>query len=91
MEEIPENWCPVYIIVPPAPGKGHDVCTPQSHKPSWCKCFAEMKYRTSIYYLLAATHEDILSPLTITVYTRHHNLLPQMDASVRVRGHARQG
>lgn len=53
--------------------------------------FAEMKYRTSIYYLLAAAHEDMLSPLTIAVYMRRHNLSPQMDASVWVRGRARQG
>lgn len=81
----------VYITAPPASGSRHDAWTPQSHRPSWCKCFAEMKYRTSIYYLLAAAHEDILSPVTITVYTRHHNSSPQMDASVRVRVHARQG
>ncbi len=87
----PVSWLDtVYIIVPPAPGKRHDVCTLQSHRPSWCKCFAEMKHRTSIYYVLAAAHENILSPLTITVYMRQHNLLPQMDASVWVRGHARQ-
>lgn len=53
--------------------------------------FAEMKYRTAIYYLLAAALEDVLSSLTTTVYTRHRNLLPQMDVSLWVRGHARQG
>lgn len=78
-EEIPwtgvlTGYCIHYESPPPAPGKRHDVCALQSHRPSWCKCFAEMKYRTSIYYLLAAAHEDTLSPLTITAYMRHHNL-----------------
>ena len=92
MGEIPETGVlTVYITVSPAPGKEHDVCALQSHKPSWRKCFPEMKYSPSIYYLLAAAHEDILSALTITVYMRHHNLLPQIDASVWVRGHARLG
>lgn len=59
----------------------------QSHRPSWFKCFAEMKYRTSIYYLLAVIHENILIAFNITVYMRHHNLLHQKDASVLVRGH----
>lgn len=50
----PVSWLnTVYVIVPPAPGKEHDACALQSHSPSWCKCFAGMKYRTYIYYLLA--------------------------------------
>lgn len=76
----------VYII---GPGRRHDACTLQSHGPLWRKCCAEMKYRTCIYYLLAAAAWG-RTPLTITVYMRHHKLLPQMDASVRVRERARQ-
>ena len=95
MGEIPQTGCLTAYCIhcctsgSGSGGKRRDVCELQSHRPSRCKCFAGMKYRTSIYYPLAAAHEDVLRPLTITVYMRHRNLLPPMDASVWVGGHAR--
>lgn len=83
------DWCPGWILYTSLYLwlKDRGMMYLQSHRPSWFKCFAEMKYRTSIYYLLAVIHENILIAFNITVYMRHHNLLHQKDASVLVRGH----